>query len=92
MFKIFVIQTKFNSQKCDNGIFNSNMGEEVVNKFKNIFDYFAADDNTMSGEAVPYLLQQHLYESSQHSGNNTKPKQNSPTDKKKLTSWAPYFQ
>jgi len=43
-FKIFVIQTKFNSQKCDNGIFNSNMGEEVVNKFKNIFDYFAADD------------------------------------------------
>jgi len=28
-FKIFVIQTKYNSQKCDKGIFNCNMGEEV---------------------------------------------------------------
>ncbi|MBI2546248.1 AIPR family protein [Candidatus Woesearchaeota archaeon] len=43
-FKIFVIQTKFNSKKCDNGIFNVNMGEEVVNKFKNVFDYFASSD------------------------------------------------
>lgn len=44
-FKIFVIQTKYNSQKCDKGIFNCNMDEEVVNKFKNIFDYFASEDS-----------------------------------------------
>jgi len=42
-FKIFVIQTKYNHQKCDKGIFNCNMVEEVVNKFKNIFDYFASE-------------------------------------------------
>jgi len=44
-FKIFVVQTKFNYHKCEEGIFNCNMEEEVVNKFKNIFDYFASENH-----------------------------------------------
>lgn len=44
-FKIFIVQTKFNSTKCEKGLFNCYMEEEIVNKFKNIFDYFASEDS-----------------------------------------------
>lgn len=42
-FKLYVVQAKYNKTSCDKGIFNQNINEEVINKFKNIFDYFATD-------------------------------------------------
>lgn len=39
-FKIGIIQTKYNKTDCERNIFNRETGEEVINKFKNIFDYF----------------------------------------------------
>lgn len=40
-FKIYVLQAKYNKASCERGVFNQNIEEEVINKFKNIFDYFA---------------------------------------------------
>ncbi|MCH8519906.1 MAG: AIPR family protein [Nanoarchaeota archaeon] len=39
-FDLEIIQGKYNKNSCDKGNFNSEIGEEVINKFKNIFDYF----------------------------------------------------
>jgi hypothetical protein len=41
-FKIFIIQTKYNKESCAKGIFNKNIEQSVIDKFKNIFDYFAS--------------------------------------------------
>lgn len=42
-FKLYVIQAKYNKTACDKGVFTQNIEEEVINKFKNIFDFFATD-------------------------------------------------
>lgn len=49
-FKLYVVQAKYNKASCVRGIFNQNIGEEVINKFKNIFDYFATE--TSGGSEV----------------------------------------
>ena len=46
--KIFIIQTRYNHIKCEKGLFDFNLEEEVVNKFKNIFDYFATEGTGMT--------------------------------------------
>ena len=43
--KLYIIQTKYNAIKCEQGVFNINVEEKVINKFKNIFDLFASRDN-----------------------------------------------
>lgn len=42
-FNLYVIQTKYNKDVCERNIFNQNMGEEAINKFKNIFDFFSSN-------------------------------------------------
>ena len=39
-FKIFTIQTKYNKSACEKGEYNQNLSEDVINKFRNIYEYF----------------------------------------------------
>ena len=57
--KLFVIQTKYNKTACENNIFNKRIGEDVINKFKNIFDFFSSEismgvNNTLKEKKEEY--------------------------------------
>jgi len=51
-FKLFIIQTKYNKSACEKGAYKHNIPQEVINKFKNIFDFFASNG---TGGANPDL-------------------------------------
>lgn len=42
-FKLYVIQTKYNKSNCERGSFSRNLPQEVLDKFKNVFDFFASN-------------------------------------------------
>lgn len=44
-FKLFIIQTKYNKSACENGEYNQNIPEEVINKFRNLWDFFFSSNS-----------------------------------------------
>ncbi len=60
-FKIFIIQTKYNKNKCESGNFSTNFSQDIIDKFKNIFDFFAsADEGIRVSERVKSKKQDYI--------------------------------
>lgn len=60
-FKLYVIQTKYNKSKCEQGIFSQNIEENVLNKFRNIFDFFASSSNENVNEDIMRKKENYLF-------------------------------
>jgi len=60
-FNLYIIQTKYNKSACERGEYHQNISEGVINKFKNIFDFFASDSKEGVNEDV--LFKKEEYES-----------------------------